>query len=219
MLEMVYSLQPEIIVNDRLSFHKTPTFYGDYATPEVALPNKQVEINGRKYDWETCMTMNNSWGYSIEDNNFKDPAVIVRALTRCVSMNGNLLLNIGPDSTGRIPPESVSIFKELGKWMKAHSRTVHGCSASEFKPPPGCSYTENNDNLFLHMHNPAMGDIILPGLKGRVERIRQVSDGSEIPMITHWGFELLEEDELRIRPPKHLAGNMPAVLQIKLKKA
>jgi hypothetical protein len=64
-----------------------------------------------------------------------------------------------------------------------------------------------------------MGDIILSGLKGRVERIRQVSDGSEIPMITHWGFELLEEDELRIRPPKHLAGNMPAVLQIKLKKA
>ena len=73
MLELVYSLQPDIIVNDRLCYHKSP-LYGDYCTPEICLPNQQVSVDGTKRDWETCMTLNDHWGFCADDNNYKSAA-------------------------------------------------------------------------------------------------------------------------------------------------
>lgn len=215
LLELVYSLQPEIIVNDRLSHHKTPTFFGDYATPEVTVPNQPVCIDGRVYDWETCMTMNQSWGYKAVDKNFKSPRTIIEALVRCVSMNGNLLLNVGPDALGRIPAESVAVLREIGNWMATHGESVHGAGQSSRRAPYNLTYTERDGELYLHLFSPPMGDVILPGLAGRVEHITLLGDGSDVPMITHWGGELLAEGELRIRPP--VSAPPMSVLKIALK--
>ena len=217
LLEMVYSLQPEIIVNDRLSYAKTPRFYGDYATPEICLPNAQVTVAGRPCDWETCMTMNNNWGYAAEDKEFKDPATIARTVVQCVSMGGNCLLNVGPDARGQLPPESTAILERIGEWMGDNAEAVHGAGPADFKPPAACCYTAKDGGLYLHMLNPPMGDIILPQLNGKIDRITFLGDGSDVPTITHWGHELLASDEIRIRPPKHLARKMPAVLKITLK--
>jgi alpha-L-fucosidase len=218
LLELVYSLQPDIIVNDRLSYDKVPKFYGDYCTPEISLPNQPVSIEGREYDWETCMTMNDHWGYCDTDKAFKDPLTIVRSLIHCASMNGNLLLNIGPDAMGQIPPESAAIMKELAKWMEVNSESIYGTRKSEWTEPRGFYYTQKDEKtIYLHISNPTMGDIILPELNGRVESISVLKDGSDVSLITFWGHELLKEDELRIRPSKLLSKGTIDVLKIKLK--
>jgi hypothetical protein len=102
--------------------------------------------------------------------------------------------------------------------MQTYGKTVYETTAAEWVPPVGCYYTaKDKKTLYLHLTNPLMGDLILPQLNGKVDRITVVKDGSEVPMITFWGTELLKDDELRIRPPKHLSQDMIDVLEIKLK--
>ena len=217
LLEMIYSLQPDIMVNDRLSHEKVPVFYGDYCTPEISLPNQEPVINGKKIPWETCMTLNENWGYNATDKAFKLPNTIIRSLVHCASMNGNLLLNIGPDAMGKIPLETISILIEVGKWMNKYNKTIYKTRASEYPPPVGCYYTSpDKKTLYLHLVNPLMGDLILPELNNRVKRIKVMADSTEVPMINSWGNELLKKSELRIRPPKYLARHYIDVLEIKL---
>jgi alpha-L-fucosidase len=199
MLELVYSLQPDIIVNDRLCYSKEP-FIGDYCTPEISLPNQPVSVDGKEMPWETCMTINDSWSCSAGDKNWKKASTIIQALVHCVSMNGNLLLDIGPDAKGNIPVESIKVLEEVGAWMKYASPAVHGAGRASAKAPYPHYYTQNGDRLFLHLTCPPMGDMILAEGKEKIKRIRYLKDGSEIHIEPIWGTELLEKDELRIRP-------------------
>jgi alpha-L-fucosidase len=218
LLELIYSLQPEILVNDRLSYDKVPVFYGDYCTPEISLPNQQPVIDGKTVDWETCMTMNNNWGYNATDQAFKDPNTVIRSVIHCSSMNGNLLLNIGPDAMGKIPAESIEILEEVGEWFDKYEQTIYNTRGTKWTPPVGCYYTAADEKtLYLHLVNPLMGDLILPELNDKVERITVLADGSEVTLVTFWGTELLKADELRIRPPKHLSAETIDVLKIELK--
>ncbi|MCF6177237.1 MAG: alpha-L-fucosidase [Victivallaceae bacterium] len=218
LLELIYSLQPEILVNDRLSYDKTPVFYGDYCTPEISLPNQQPVIDGKAVDWETCMTLNNNWGYNATDQAFKDPNTVIRSVIHCASMNGNLLLNVGPDAMGKIPAETVEILAEVGEWFDKYEQTIYNTHATKWTPPVGCYYTAADEKtLYLHLVNPLMGDLILPQLNDKVKRITVLADGSEVTLVTFWGTELLKADELRIRPPKHLSAETIDVLKIELK--
>ncbi|QQT25600.1 alpha-L-fucosidase [Sphingobacterium spiritivorum] len=110
---------PNIIINSRLNHH------GDYDTPEQGIP---VVRPSAAY-WELCYTMNDSWGYQAFDKHYKTPNMIVRTLVDCISMGGNLLLDIGPKEDGTIPQEQVSILKELGRWTGLHKEAVYGTRA------------------------------------------------------------------------------------------
>jgi alpha-L-fucosidase len=97
MNKMVFELQPDIIVNNRNKLE------GDFSTPE-----QRIEAAEDKA-WESCMTMNNSWGYHTSDDDWKRPKTVVRNLINCARQGGNYLLNIGPKPDGSIPEESVKI--------------------------------------------------------------------------------------------------------------
>ena len=187
LLQLVYSLQPEIIVNDRLSYYKTPKFYGDYATPEVSVPNAPTAIDGKAVPWETCMTMNANWGYAGDGGFFKSPQTILEALAKCASLDGNLLLNVGPDALGRIPSGSVKVLEGIAAWMKANAEAIHGAGQAAWPAPHGMFYTQKGGDLYLHLPTPPMGDIILPGLKGKVKDVTLLADGSDVPQITPIG--------------------------------
>ncbi|MCX6984850.1 MAG: alpha-L-fucosidase [Lentisphaerae bacterium] len=199
LISLVYSLQPKIMVNDRLCYEKQPLI-GDYCTPEITLPNRPVSVGGKAKDWETCMSINDCWGYSVADRNWKSVSTIIQALVHCTSMNGNLLLNIGPDAKGNIPQESVRILEDIGSWMKYASPSIHGAGKADMTAPYPHYYTQNGDRLFLHLTCPPMGDIILPEGNGKIKKARYLRDNSEIHIEFKWGTELLEKEELRIRP-------------------
>jgi alpha-L-fucosidase len=142
LLKIAYENQPGIIVNDRLSFWKDNVRDFDYYTPEICVPSKPIRVKGREVPWETCATINGNWGYCAEDNNWKTPEALVAGLVGCVSRDGNLLLNVGPMSDGKIPAPAVERLNALGDWYAANGESIFGCGKSKFTPPFGCAYTQ-----------------------------------------------------------------------------
>ena len=138
------------------------------------------------------------------------------SIEQCVSKNGNLLFNIGPDSRGRIPEEGQTLLRGIADWFSRNGESVTGAGEAPFQPPSGMHYTAKGEKTFyLHIPFQPMGDIILPQLRGKVKKITLLEDASEVSQITWWGEELLAPDELRIRiRPGKLT--LPAVLKLEL---
>src|SRR5690606_29799822 len=118
-------LQPQIITNDRL---KRPNFPGDTRTPEQKIPD-QKEMEGS--NWETCMTMNSSWGWR-DDNKWKTAKILIHNLVDVASKGGNYLLNVGPKPDGSFPDESIQRLKEIGNWMDVNGESIYGTQARPF---------------------------------------------------------------------------------------
>lgn len=166
-LQAALQTQPQIITNDRL---KRPDFPGDTRTPEQKIPT-QAELDGM--DWETCMTMNGTWGFRTSDQKWKSGETLIRNLVDIVSKGGNYLLNIGPKPDGTFPLESIERLKVIGDWMKLNSESVYGTKSSPLAPLSWgrCSRKETatGTTLYFSIFNwPADGQLIIPNLKNKV---------------------------------------------------
>lgn len=199
-LEMVYRCQPEIIVNDRLSFFKDNCRDFDYYTPEVCVPASPVKVKGREVVWETCATMNGCWGYRDDFHEWRSPEALVAGLAGCVSRGGNLLLNIGPKADGSFPVQAVERLQTLAEWYRTNGESVFGCGKADFAPPYGCVYTQKGNDIYCHFLQTPLGDVILPGLKGRIAELCPLREGVKVRLVDEWGFELLAPSDQRIRP-------------------
>ena len=173
---LVRELQPNIILNDRIDYPEG----ADLVTPEEYQAKSWPTRGGERVIWETCQTLNGSWGYDRDNHNWKSPELLVSLLVDTVSKGGNLLLNVGPTARGEIQPESRETLRLIGEWMRRHSRSIYGCTASEFEPPSDCRYTQNGNRLYVHILNWPLGHVHLPGLAGMVEFAQFLHDGSEV---------------------------------------
>ena len=134
----VRSLQPNIIINNRVGkaragmngMDKGAERIGDYGTPEQEIPATGF---GPGVDWESCMTMNNHWGYNKYDQHWKSSTTLIRNLIDCASKGGNYLLNIGPTSEGVFPEPCIERLQEIGAWMKVNHEAIYGTQASPFE--------------------------------------------------------------------------------------
>lgn len=124
LFDVVSALKPNVVQNDRLG----AGFKGDTSTPEQKIPARGFP--GR--DWETCMTMNDTWGFKRDDHNWKSTQTIIRQLCDIASKGGNYLLNVGPTSEGLIPQPSIERLAEVGRWMKVNSEAIYGTTATPF---------------------------------------------------------------------------------------
>ncbi|MFT3935187.1 MAG: alpha-L-fucosidase [Chitinophagaceae bacterium] len=166
-LDALLKTQPNIISNDCL---KRPNYPGDYKTPEQRIPNIS-ELDGK--DWETCMTMNETWGYKSYANNWKSTTTLVRNLVDIASKGGNYLLNVGPKPDGTFPQESIDILKGMGVWMRANGEAIYGSSASPFGlfSWGRCTKKENAKNTVLYLSVfdwPKDGKLLVPGLQNKI---------------------------------------------------
>ncbi|WP_159884861.1 alpha-L-fucosidase [Paenibacillus puerhi] len=180
LVSRIRSLQPHILLNDRLQIG------GDITTPEQYMPTRWVEVNGRKVVWETCHTFSGSWGYHREEDSWKSVEVLVKMLIDVVSKGGNLLLNVGPTGRGEFDERAVDRLKGIGSWMRRHSRSIYGCTQApeEFVCPPDCRLTYNpqTNRLYVHVLSWPFKNIHLRGLAGKVEYAQLLHDASEIRM-------------------------------------
>jgi alpha-L-fucosidase len=140
-LDSLLKRQSNIITNDRL---KRPNFAGDFKTPEQKIPNLS-ELDGK--DWETCMTMNKTWGFNSNDHNWKSSETLIRNLIDIASKGGNYLLNIGPKADGEFPQESIDRLKEIGKWIKINGEAIYGTHAIGLKPVSWGRFTQKETKL------------------------------------------------------------------------
>lgn len=159
--------QPDIVVNNRL-FEGLENKNGDYGTPEKYVP--PTGLPGM--DWEVNHTLNESYGFSSHDKNWKDTTTVVRLLCDIVSKGGNLLLNIGPDSRGRVPDEAQKTLRGVGAWMKINSEAIYGTTASPFARLSWGRATQKPGTLYLMVFDwPKDGKLSVP-MRGRVKNAR-----------------------------------------------
>jgi len=122
LIKMARALQPGILINDRAGTGE------DFVTPENV-------VTAHNKPWESCYTMNRTWGFAPFDQNYKPVAELIRLLTSCASQGGNFLLNVSPDGNGKIPDQQVASLREIGKWMKVHGEAVYQAKASPVVAP------------------------------------------------------------------------------------
>lgn len=172
-------LQPGLISNNRLDKEKLT---GDFSTPEQKIPD--TGLPGQ--DWETCMTLNRTWGYRSYDQDWKSTETLIRNLVDIASKGGNYLLNIGPDSRGEIPGPSVERLKEIGAWMKVNGAAIYGTTASPFEKFAWGRCTKkikgNTTTLYLHVFDwPADGKLLVPGLTNQVQSAILLAGKKKLP--------------------------------------
>jgi alpha-L-fucosidase len=161
------TLQPKILVSNRL-YAGLENPNGDFGTPEKYVP--PTGIPGM--DWEVNHTLNESYGYSSHDKNFKDTRTVVRLLCDVVSKGGNLLLNIGPDATGAVPEEAQQSLRGVGAWLAVHGEAIYGTTASPFSRLPFGRATLKGQQLYLLVFDwPTDGRLRVP-MAGRVTGAR-----------------------------------------------
>jgi alpha-L-fucosidase len=165
-------LKPFIITNDRLG----GGFAGDFDTPEQTIP----AAGNKDRAWETCMTMNDTWGYKSNDTNWKSTTTLVRDLVDIASKGGNYLLNVGPTAKGEFPKESVKRLKEIGRWMEKNGKAIHGTTASPFA---NLSFngrcTRRGDALYIHVFEWPSEGVKLSGLVTPIGSATFLKDGSK----------------------------------------
>jgi len=169
-IDLLASYNKNVIVNSRIQG------YGDYGTPEQGVPTVRPED---RY-WELCYTINDSWGFQHTDINFKTPQMVLKTFVDCLSMGGNLLLDIGPRADGTIPEEQVAVLKELGRWTKKHKEAIYGTRAgipAGFAP----GYTTLNqagDILYVYLPYRPNGAVEIKGIMNQVQRVWVVGSGN-----------------------------------------
>lgn len=196
--DMVRTLQPGILLNNRLEVSgegfgslaqgEPAPCHGDFVSPERMVPPEGLfDPQGRPLYWETCTTMNHSWGYCAGDPWYKPAPLLLKKLVECVSKGGNFLLNIGPDGNGRIPRQAMDTLEYMGQWMKINGESIRGCGPSGMEKPEWGRITRRENVLYLHIYENALGPLPLYGIPAeKIRAMRLLQDGREIPLSVSW---------------------------------
>ena len=176
----VRSIAPDVIINNRVGkgragmagTYDPQSAPGDFGTPEQEIP-----ATGLGYDWETCMTMNDHWGYNMNDHNWKSDKDLIHKLVDIASKGGNFLLNVGSTAEGLFPQESIDRLKAMGEWMGKNGESIYGTSASQFEHLEWGRSTTKDHTLYLHVFDwPQNGKLSIPGLVSKAQKIYPLAD-------------------------------------------
>ncbi|MBQ7336292.1 MAG: alpha-L-fucosidase [Clostridia bacterium] len=213
MIELVRSLQPHIVINDRLGIEQ------DIITPEQRqLKEWPQHENGEYRTWEACQTFSGSWGYYRDEMTWKSPKMLIEMLIKTVACGGNLLMNVGPCARGYLDSRACNALDAYAGWMKYNSRSIYGCTMAEpeFTAPVGTWLTQSEDGerLYIHLFSYPYGALVMDGLADKIEYAQFLHDASEIQ------FQPLAVERVaagsyggsQVRGDKHGAGQIKFTL-------
>lgn len=185
--DYVRTLKPDILINNRVDkgrkgmqgMTKDEKYRGDFGTPEQEIPASGIA----GVDWESCITMNDHWGYNKHDKKFKSSEELVRKLIDIASKGGNFLLNIGPKADGSFPQESIDRLEEIGRWMKLNGEAIYATTASPLGEVPWGRVTakqgDDFSRLYLHVFDwPGDGELAVPTLANEIISARLLGGGA-----------------------------------------
>jgi len=170
---MVLKLQPDIVINNRSQLPM------DFGTPEQHISAEEDKGDGR--GWEACMTMNGSWGYHKNDDDWKTPSQAIRNLIACARGGGNFLFNIGPKPDGSIPKESVDILSKVGAWLDGkNSKTIFDSDRCNVGGSFFSTFTQKGKKLYVHCYFWPGSDWSLAGIKTKVKSAKLLTTGQKV---------------------------------------
>jgi len=204
----IRSLQPQILINDRNHLPE------DFSTPEQTIPAGALP-GGRL--WETCMTINDTWGYAKNDTNWKSAEDLIRKLCDIAHKGGNFLLNVGPTAEGTFPEPIVERLQRIGQWMKVNGKSIYGTTQSPFRKlsfDGRC--TAKGNTLYLHVFTWPEGDLRVEGLETKVLSARALLGNEPLKVRTEHARDGNGYTVVYISRPKRID---PAATVVELKLA
>jgi alpha-L-fucosidase len=192
LVDLVHQLQPDCLVSGRVGHG-----VGDYDS----VGDNQISVGQVRRDWETPVTLNDTWGYKKDDHNWKPTSILIRQMVQVVSRGGNYLLNVGPTAEGRIPQPSVERLAEVGQWLKTNSEAVYGNGPSPFPYElPWGLITTKPRKLYLHVFDWPKKELVLYGLESKVQRAYLLSNKNRLK-ITQQSDDKLDHHALTVQQP------------------
>jgi len=191
---LIHSLQPQVIINNRLkalrdkknpvptAHDNPPVSRGDFDTPEQKIGAFQ---NDRP--WESCLSVvtapKGGWSYR-PDGTVKPLPQCIQTLVNCAAGDGNLLLDVGPDSLGQIPADQTDRLLEMGAWLKTNGPAIYGTRGSRLQASWG-RVTQKGDLLYLHVFQwPNDGKLVVPGLKNKIISAAVLATGEKLKTLS-----------------------------------
>lgn len=181
---LIKRLQPTCLIGN--NHHGSPIGLEDFQLFEQDLPGQNTAgFSGDQkvsaLPLETCMTMNNTWGYSITDKNYKSGDELIRRLVTAAGLNANFLLNIGPRPDGTLPDQAVEILKHIGAFMKDNGSTIYGTRGGCVPQQSWGVTTQKAGTLYIHILNKVEdGQILLPLSEQKLSQVTTFSDGTKL---------------------------------------
>jgi alpha-L-fucosidase len=177
LVDSLHRLQPQCLFSSRVGQGLGDyTDFGDSETPPTPVKNA----------WEAIYTFNDSWGYIRHDLNFKPPTEIIRLIAQASSRGGNLMLNIGPDGKGNIPPVCIDFLKATGKWLHVNGESIYGTTFGFVPAQPWGVTTSKPGKLYLHVFTrPADNELLVPGVSPKVTRVTTLSGNKPLTWTQH----------------------------------
>jgi len=166
---LVRELQPHILINNRSQLPE------DFDTPE-----QHISASSAGRAWESCMTMNDNWGYSAGDHNWKSTEQLIHNLARCASGAGNYLLNVGPRADGAFPVPSVERLKQIGAWMRVNGETIYGSQHCPFSGGMVGLTTAKGNTVYLHVFRWQPEELCIPGVATKVNSAHILATGQQV---------------------------------------
>jgi alpha-L-fucosidase len=202
---MVRSLQPGILINGRCGLP------GDFSTPERHI----APSDGM---WESCITLNNSWGYNRGDHDWKSAKTVAGMLQQVAAGRGNLLLDVGPLPDGSLPPESIQVFDQVGQWLKVNGEAIYDSERFTFNLrerknersdwTPFGGFTAKGNRFYLHINAWPGPRLVISGVESRVLKVTMLQTGRSFP------FEHRDDGVLTVSGlPEDFDTTMPVVLR------
>ena len=207
LVDLVHQLQPDCLVSGRVGHG-----LGDYDS----VGDNQISVGQVKRDWESPVTMNDTWGFKKDDNNWKSTAILIRQLVQIASRGGNYLLNVGPTSEGLIPQPSVERMAEIGQWLKVNSEGVNGTGPSPFAYElPWGIITTKPGKLYLHVFDWPQKELVLYGIKNKVQKAYLLANKSGLK-ITQQTDKALDHYSLQIQLPDVAPDKNDSVIALEI---
>ena len=184
LVKMIRTLQPGIVINNRLDQHQRSSNTGDYHTPEQHIPGTVGGQGGRP--WESCITMTHRWwGWHPGDRRWKSAADIVTTLCNVANGGGNLLLNVGPKPDGTLPVPFVRAVREVGRWLKTNGEAIYGTEGGVCETVSIGFMTVKNSAVYLLVTFWPGEEVHICGLKNRVRSARILGRRGRLTVARH----------------------------------
>jgi alpha-L-fucosidase len=180
---LIHSIQPACLIGS--NHHLAPFPGEDFQMFEKDLPGqKTTGFNNEQtvgtLPLETCETMNNSWGFNLQDKNYKSAKDLIQYLVKAAGHNSNFLLNVGPMPNGKIQPEFISTLKEMGKWMDKNGETIYGTRGGPVTPRAWGVTTQKGNKVFVHIMNLEDNNLLIPDFGKKVKTITLFNTGAKL---------------------------------------
>ena len=172
---LIHKLQPQCLVGN--NHHQAPKEGEDFQMFEKDLPGKNTtgfseESQIGKLPLETCETMNNAWGFNLQDSRYKSTKNLIQYLVKAAGNNANFLLNVGPMPNGKIQPEFVKTLGEVGKWMVKNGETIYNTRGGVVSQKTWGVTTQKGNMTYIHVLNAEDANLLIPEIKQKVKSIK-----------------------------------------------